>query len=187
MISISINVYRKKHNKAINWNKEVYKFLFSIYIFILIGTVFFPLWIGRSLYENIDIKNFINLIPFKQIVKEVKSVGTRYDGDIAFHISLILRNLLGNIILLLPFGFMCNILWHKINTVKKVTILALLVSLSIEFIQLVMIILHINKRVVDIDDVILNTVGFIIGYYLYRLYSLIITRIKKNNKGGYSS
>ena len=56
-------------------------------------------------------------------------------------------------------------------------LMALLVSISIEIIQLVI------GRVFDIDDIILNTIGGIIGFYLYISLDFIndhLPRILKN-------
>ena len=75
------------------------------------------------------------------------------------------------------------------NKIKNFLILALLVSAGIEFLQFFIgVILQYNYRSVDVDDIILNVIGAMIGYIIYLiikpLYYKILTkrRQKKNNK-----
>ncbi|ALS30176.1 VanZ-like protein [Paenibacillus sp. 32O-W] len=91
-------------------------------------------------------------------------------------IGFILRNLVGNILLFVPFGFLIPIIF--LSTQKKpgieataVIILGLLTTLTIEILQR-----FVALRIFDIDDIILNTIGVIIGYLIYRLSKLLIMR-----------
>ncbi len=92
---------------------------------------------------------------------------------------LILRNIGGNLILLLPLGFLIPILNKKYKKFKNIILLGLGVSIGIELIQSIEIFTGIVRaRVVDIDDVILNVLGIIIGYWAYRLLLYLATKLK---------
>ena len=66
----------------------------------------------------------------------------------------------------IPYGFFVSYLLNLRKT-KSMALMALLVSVSIEITQLVI------GRVFDIDDIILNTLGGIIGFYLYKSLDFI--------------
>lgn len=74
-------------------------------------------------------------------------------------------NLVGNVLAFIPFGiFVPMLLSRKVNLFKRVFVLSLALSLSFEVTQLV---LYIGTF--DVDDLILNTCGGVIGYGVYRL------------------
>lgn len=78
------------------------------------------------------------------------------------------RNLVGNILLLAPLGFLLPILFRRFRQFLQVTAAGLLVTLSIEAVQLTM-----AYRVFDIDDVILNLLGVLFGYILFAMFRVI--------------
>lgn len=72
-------------------------------------------------------------------------------------------NLIGNIALLVPIGILLPLIYRNI-TWKKSLILALASGLTIEILQTV---LHVG--IFDIDDVILNALGVMIGYFAFMI------------------
>ena len=104
----------------------------------------------------------INIIPFKEIF--------RYEaGTYLFY-----KNILGNVLLFLPFGFFVGY-FIKVKKVSVMLLLTFIVSLSIETIQLSI------GRVFDVDDVILNVLGGLIGFILYKVLNKAIPdKLKKN-------
>lgn len=91
-----------------------------------------------------------NLIPFESILGSLKH----------FYYIVPLRNIVGNIILLMPLGFLL-----QIRGWAKVFLAGFLISLTIETLQLIMTKVGvILPRSFDVDDLILNTAGFYIGY-----------------------
>ena len=93
----------------------------------------------------------INIIPFKEIF--------RYEaGTYLFY-----KNILGNVLLFLPFGFFVAY-FVKVDKPFVMILLSLLVSLSIETTQLAI------GRVFDVDDVILNVLGGYLGFTLYKFF-----------------
>lgn len=72
-------------------------------------------------------------------------------------------NLVGNLALLFPLGFLLPNRFPQLRR-NQVFILALFVSLSIEFAQL-----QLRVGIFDVDDIILNSIGLVLGYYFHRL------------------
>lgn len=104
----------------------------------------------------------VNIIHFKEIF--------RYEpGTYLFY-----KNILGNVLLFLPFGFFVGY-FTKVNKISVVFLITFIISLSIETTQLAI------GRVFDVDDVILNVLGGILGFILYKILSKIIPeKLKKN-------
>jgi len=78
-----------------------------------------------------------------------------------------LRNLFGNLGLLLPLGLLGPIALPALNRWWLVIPLALLLSTAIELAQF-----WIPDRSADIDDVIVNVAGALLGYLAYRVLRL---------------
>lgn len=70
--------------------------------------------------------------------------------------------LIGNIIMFLPFGFFAALLWKAIDR-KRIFLLGLAISGGIECWQLLV------GRTFDVDDLLLNTLGTVAGFWLWRL------------------
>ena len=91
-----------------------------------------------------------NFIPFKSIVPYLFGEGGWLIAGL---------NIIGNIILLVPIGLLVPMLYNKM-TWRKAILLAIGSGMVIEIIQ---VILHVG--IFDVDDVILNAFGVIIGYW----------------------
>lgn len=72
------------------------------------------------------------------------------------------RQIGGNILLGVPFGVLLPVLWPRARGVLRVLLLTAVVMLLVELIQGAVI----TGRAFDIDDVILNTSGALLGYLL---------------------
>ena len=106
-----------------------------------------------------------NLIPFKTILPYLMGKMGLLIGGI---------NILGNIALLIPIGYLLPFVFHRLTT-KKALIIALAFCLLIECIQAIL-----KIGIFDIDDVILNGLGFMIGYWFYRWIPAIWMYLIKN-------
>ena len=122
----------------------------------------------------------INAIPLKSIFNNISQIGIAYDGDVQFMIGLIAKNVGGNILLLMPLGFLVPILWDKFKHLKNVMLLGFVVSISIEILQLIVSLVGGWGRVTDIDDVICNVLGVIFGYFIYILIIKVTDRFRIN-------
>jgi glycopeptide antibiotics resistance protein len=70
-----------------------------------------------------------------------------------------MRNLLGNLALLLPLGLLGPIALPALDRWSRVALLALVISTIIELMQLA-----VPDRSADIDDIIVNVAGALLGY-----------------------
>ena len=70
-------------------------------------------------------------------------------------------NLAGNVLIFAPLGLLPPLLWRRWRPLWATVGLAAAVSCLIEFLQLFL------GRSVDVDDVILNTLGGLLGYLLF--------------------
>ncbi len=75
-----------------------------------------------------------------------------------------LLNLIGNTAMFIPLGIVWPVVFKKLDTHRKVIFAGVGMSICIEILQL-----PFYDRVSDIDDLILNSFGFICGYGIYRL------------------
>jgi glycopeptide antibiotics resistance protein len=95
-----------------------------------------------------------NLIPFRTILPYLLG----YKGFIIASI-----NLVGNIALLVPVGFLVPFLYSDINW-KNALILAITSGLTIEIMQAVL-----GVGIFDIDDIIFNALGVMTGYWAFMI------------------
>lgn len=96
-----------------------------------------------------------NFIPFKTILPYLFG----YKGLIIAGI-----NLIGNIILLVPIGFIIPFLFKNFNW-RQLLIISFFSGFAIEILQVVF---HVG--IFDIDDVILNGLGVMIGFWIFKIF-----------------
>lgn len=72
-----------------------------------------------------------------------------------------------NVILFVPFGFFLPLLYKKYHHIKTVVLTGFLFSLSVEIVQMF------GWGSTDINDLITNTVGACLGYFIYKLLSKV--------------
>jgi len=146
-----LDVYRRKQK---SWIQMIIQASFYIYIFAVLNlTIYFILFrrmAGSEWLHNLLLRlhNGINLIPF--------TIFNKY--------SIVDRQIIGNLIMLAPLGIYLPILYSKVSDYSKVILIGILTSLSIEIIQLLT-----SFRSADIDDIILNSIGIVIGFSLYKI------------------
>lgn len=149
VIASSLRItYLIKHHKKLVLHKELYYLIFILYILSLFQVVTFQ-------DVNYGTSNFI---PFKEIF--------RYN----FGSRLFVKNIVGNILLFLPYGYFVSD-YLKTNKARHTIFLTLLVSTTIEIVQLNI------GRTFDIDDIILNVIGGVLGYLLYTAIRNIISKL----------
>ena len=85
----------------------------------------------------------------------------------------LLLNVIGNVAMFIPSGIVLPIIYKRLDSFIKVILAGGGISLCIEIIQL-----PFSVRASDIDDLILNTVGVMLGYGIYALIQCL-KRTKK--------
>ena len=89
---------------------------------------------------------------------------------------LFFRNVLGNICLFIPFGYLItDMFWERTKkaTVFIPLIVVVITSLTIEIIQMYI------GRSFDIDDIILNFIGGLVGYLFFVVLHKIMDILKR--------
>ena len=172
-------IFVKKKKRQLILKNEITLLLFAMYIIGLASQTVIPQWsMGiysntREFYFNVNLSNTIstmNIIPFHTIYQYFFETNTNVD----YWGSVSLLNLTANTLLFLPLGFLLPLIWNKWNSFKKFLYLVLTVTISVEILQLFI------GRSTDIDDVILNTFGAIMGYGIFSLLKWIIARTSFN-------
>jgi len=104
------------------------------------------------IFDAVQMWNFrINLLPLVYIT----------DYEALWEMKV---NLIGNTAMFIPIGIIWPAVYRKLNTHKKVIAAGVGFSLFIEILQL-----PFYDRVTDVDDLILNSLGFLMGYGIYLL------------------
>lgn len=106
----------------------------------------------------------LNLQPFKSITTHMRAA--RETGATTFA-----RNWLGNLLLLMPLGFIAPLVARRIRTLRDALVLCVAVSATIELAQYVgsFLVFRLRWKSVDVDDVIVNVAGGLVGFLLWRL------------------
>lgn len=129
-------------------------FAFLFYIVMLFSVTVFR----KGLFMNTT--HDVNLIPFDELITSSYYQMNIWGKRSAFIIFG--YNVFGNILWFIPFGFFCAHVMENINS-KKMFIYAFLLSFSIEVMQYLF-----YTGISDIDDVIFNVTGGLIGYMIYK-------------------
>lgn len=154
-----------KHRiKCMNWFHEAGVIL----VFAVIAGIASQTIMPENNHYNFSL---INLKPFNKFA-EIKDAAGRY------MIRYIVREVYGNILLFAPLGFLLPLVWKKQEKFWALLVSGISISLAIEVIQLAL-----PMRATDIDDVILNTCGALIGYVIY----IIVRKLSKNRTDRFKS
>ncbi|TGE34926.1 VanZ family protein [Desulfosporosinus fructosivorans] len=132
------------------WSR-VYRLIFLGYITVLAWELF----LGK--YRSHGGSRRYNLEPLKTIVGYIKN----YES---FGVSILLINLVGNIVAFMPMGFLLPLVFKRTERLIVIMLIALLTSITAEVCQYIF-----NVGGLDIDDVLLNTIGGVLGYLIYKL------------------
>ncbi|MFF2878503.1 VanZ family protein [Gottfriedia sp. NPDC057991] len=145
-------------SKSITKQKFVHFTLWFFYYLSLVKVVFFPITYFYKKNPEITSKLYYQFSPFNTILKSI-------EHDLWIQV-------IGNILLLLPIPVLYVVLKRKILRFHKFFLFGLFLSLSIEIIQLgINFITGYPNKVMDIDDVILNVSGILLGWIISRVYS----------------
>ena len=149
-------------NKKVNWKREAQLMLVYICIVVIVRFTFFPF--GKIdgkiqpllFYPDNWFPFRINLRPFVYL----------FDYPT---LREILLNFIGNYAMFIPVGVVWPYVFKELDKPWKAVLAGVAFSLVIEILQL-----PFYDRVSDIDDLILNSLGYFTGYGIYLL-------IKKQN------
>ncbi|MBR4993266.1 MAG: VanZ family protein [Lachnospiraceae bacterium] len=152
--------------------KAVFHILFWVYfavaakilIFRVSPDVFFDLmrtWNRSVIYWGLSRANFV---PFKTVKMYMKY----------YAVTNSFTNLAGNLVIFMPLGFLLPFTWKKKHGIFAIAALGFLISMGVEVTQLVT-----GLGAFDVDDLILNTAGAVIGYLIYKIMKLLFSAVDR--------
>ncbi|GHI00599.1 VanZ family protein [Neobacillus kokaensis] len=156
--------------------KTVLTIVLFLYLAILTKLVLFKYVQVSEIIQSftfINNEHFLrahNFIPFKTI----------YYYLFLADINLIIRieNIVGNVIGFAPFGFILPLLANRFQKLKVVILATFFLSLTYELMQLIF-----TFGSFDVDDLILNTIGGVIGFIPIKIFlKLVGSRRKRGGK-----
>lgn len=141
-------------------NKVEYKiFTYGIYL----SVVFVWSLTINGLFKSINTSELLEGINVIPVYGSIQSIRLALDLNLKDVI-----NLLGNVGIFVPFGFFLSYFMKPNRKLVKFSLYAILFSASIEIVQLIF------GRCFDIDDIILNTLGALLGYYFFTYINEVI-------------
>ncbi len=146
--------------RRLSWWQVAARVLLVVYLAWLFGATFFPVSLeGESVYEALLSRlNQPNIIPFHTIIETLTLPST----------WIKVRLLLGNVLVFVPFGVLAPVIWPRLGRAWRMLLAGLVLSVGIELGQLaVSLLLGYWYRMTDIDDVLLNVAGVMLGFAVY--------------------
>jgi len=142
--------YLLKHREEFVFYKEILSLCFMLYILCVFQLV---------TAEDLNATDGNNFTLFSEIFRY------KFGGRLFF------KNIIGNVLLFVPYGFFACY-YIDLKSFFKALCLIFTASLSIEITQLLI------GRVFDVDDILLNVIGGMIGYFIYNILRKLVTKFK---------
>ena len=136
---------------------------FVLYVLILVYLLFFSEGYGRVVDAEREFR--YNFVPFV----EIRRFWVYRDQLGMF---AVFTNIFGNVIGFIPYGFILPVITHRCRNGFFIILSGFALSLTVETIQLVT-----RSGCFDVDDLILNTLGGVIGYLLFWICNKIRRKI----------
>ena len=152
---------KEQHRK---WLIKAGWLLFYLYIMLLCYFLFFSEHYGRA-YITEEYR--YNLEFFKEIKRFF-----RYRELLGTETFVV--NILGNVLAFAPFGFLLPLLNRKNSNLFLITFFSMIFSLVVEILQL-----RLKVGIFDVDDILMNTFGGILGYLFFVFCELVFFRKEK--------
>ena len=132
-------------------------YLLALVVLLFLGSTRGYVWADLTLIEYM--KRSSNFVPFKTISTYIKAI---FNGSM--NIDIPIKNLVGNLIMFLPMGIYLPYFIKKLNKVSVFSIAMIISLFVIEVIQIVT-----KRGSFDIDDFILNMLGALIGFGIWKM------------------
>lgn len=155
---------KEKHEFLSRKHRNVARIFFLIYFAILFYFLFFSEKMGRTYSER---TYHYNLVPFHEIGRFIK-----YYQVIGM--KAVLLNIVGNVVAFMPFGTFFSIYSKRCRKFLYTAFYSMEISLLVELLQLVF-----KVGSFDVDDILLNTLGGVLGYLAYMVCEKIYQKKRK--------
>lgn len=161
IVYLIIRVVTVKRNKLkVEWLKEIRKLLFTCYLTGLISLVVLPANFWLSFFDGILLCRWDEMLPIFSFggFNLVPSLIKALSGELTIG-SWAKTMLIGNIAMFLPLGFFLPFVTERVNR-KNIFVVAIAVPFIVELLQMVF------GRSFDIDDLICNFIGIVVGFFI---------------------
>ncbi|MGX7420124.1 VanZ family protein [Carnobacterium gallinarum] len=160
---ILLIIWKLAKKQKQNWLKAILFTFFLIYLYKLADYTIFPISIINStIIENSS--SYGTGYMFEKNPFELLSTLTYYSA----------YNLLGNILLFVPYGFFVPLLFSSFNNLKRIFFSSFIFSIFIETTQLILNYFYLGNRVFDVMDLVTNVLGGVIGFYLFKICNKLL-------------
>jgi glycopeptide antibiotics resistance protein len=141
----------------------------GVYALAAADRLFFPVLIDSAAradnqYIEFSLGHWINFVPLRTLGQLLARTSA----------TQAVRQIGGNIGLLFPFGLLSPVLVPRLRRVRTLALAALATSVVIEAIQYLGTVTRFMNRSVDIDDVILNVLGALLGWGVWKAVALVV-------------
>lgn len=152
-------LYYMLHLRKQDKTQKIQDTLLGIVCALIIEATLLPVAFNQDAINHVIEKHTFsyNLIPL------VKGLTAIENGS-----RVILVEMGLNVLLFIPLGYVLRRFHGVKRSVLNVVLIGFMISLTIEVIQLVSMYQGLNVRIFDVDDLILNTIGTLIGALIYR-------------------
>ena len=163
-------LFLKSNGRKIVFAEEIIKTLFACYITGLLSLVVLPTNFWLKVYDGIffgwwgELGSFFNFGEFNLVPSIVKI----FSGELMLG-SWVKEMLVGNILMFVPLGVFLPFITKKVSP-KNIFLVSAAVPFVVEVSQLVL------GRSFDIDDLICNFIGIVVGYFV----ALALKSMRKN-------
>lgn len=186
IFTIPFILYQYHKYGSINKLRVLIVYSFILYLMCVYFLVILPLPNMKTMTP--PTKSMIKIIPFSFIVDIINETSFRINDPSTYLKALIdpcIYTVLFNIVMTIPFGIYLRY-YYKCSK-KKTILLTFLLSLFFELTQVsrLYFIYPYQYRVFDVDDLMTNTLGGLIGYYIFGFVSNLLPTRDEIDKESY--
>lgn len=138
------------------------RLLFILYCVVMLWLLFGQRMEGTKINISLGLsRENLNLIPFETVRLYWRLLQRGATEELLRHAII---NLVGNVVVFIPFGWFLPYIWQKMRYFFKTVLTATLYVCLVEVFQYIT-----NLGSCDIDDLILNLAGVMLGYWIWKL------------------
>lgn len=128
---------------------------------VFLWFVFFSYFLVLVKYLVLDRLSYMSFAGRMYNFYPFKSISEYFINREHYNLDILIKNLLGNLLMLVPFGILMPMMFKKYRKSINFFTFILIINLSIEILQIT-----IKLGSFDVDDIILNCTGAMIAYVI---------------------
>ncbi|MDZ4064003.1 MAG: VanZ family protein, partial [Coriobacteriia bacterium] len=153
------------------WRRVIPQAILATYAVFAIDLTLLPVYfdLGARTMYRMDWafwQRSVNLVPFQTMIAQLAPGAP----------PTAVPQILGNLALMFPFGVLAPVVFPRLHRARSFLISALCVGVGIEALQLLEKVTLISRRSIDVDDVILNVAGALLGFFVWDFVHAVVGR-----------